>query len=104
MPRGTVVYVPVAAPGRLRFHGSEVPVRPEDVAGDARRPGTRVLFDLVWDDGDFRPRNVRRARRSANLWAVSRGLVGRPIVTSSTGPSDVVRPREAGTIFGGSER
>ena len=62
MPRGRVVYVPASAPGRLSFQGVEIPVRAEDVAGDARRPGTRVRFDLAWEDGEIRPRNVHRTR------------------------------------------
>jgi hypothetical protein len=62
MPRGRVIYVPEAAQGRLVWLGQEVPVRAEDVATDARRPGTHVRFDLTWEDDVLRASNVRRTR------------------------------------------
>ena len=51
--KGRVLYVPEAVQGRLTFLGQEIPIRPEDVAHDARRPGTRVRFDLFWVDDDL---------------------------------------------------
>ena len=62
MPKGRVLYVPETSQGRLIFLGEEIPVRVEDVAMDARRPGTRVRFDLIWDRDDLRVSNVRRTR------------------------------------------
>lgn len=47
MPTGRVLYVPEATQGRLVWLGQEIALRPEDVAYDARRPGTRVRFDLT---------------------------------------------------------
>jgi hypothetical protein len=62
MPRGRVLYMPETSQGRLVFLGEEIPVRVEDVAMDARRPGTRVRFDLIWESDDLRVSNVRRTR------------------------------------------
>lgn len=62
MPTGRVLYVPEAAQGRLVCLGQEVRVRAGDVAHDARRPGTRVRFDLQWEDEDVRAVNVWRTR------------------------------------------
>jgi hypothetical protein len=71
MPRGRVIYVPEAAQGRLVWLGQEVPVSAEDVAKDARRPGTRVRFDLTWEDDVLRASNVRRTRVT---WARERSV------------------------------
>ena len=62
MPKGRVLYVPETAQGRLVFLGEEIPVGVGSVALDARRPGTRVRFDLTWDGDDLYASNVRRAR------------------------------------------
>lgn len=62
MPTGRVLYVPEATQGRLVWLGQEIALRPEDVAYDARRPGTRVRFDLTWEGDDPRASNVRRTR------------------------------------------
>jgi hypothetical protein len=48
MPKGRVLCVPETSQGRLIFLGEDLPVRVEDVAGDARQPGTRGRFDLTW--------------------------------------------------------
>jgi hypothetical protein len=71
MPTGRVLYVPEATQGRLVWLGQEIPIRAEDVAYDARRPGTRVRFDLTWQDDDLRASNVRRTRaaRARPRWS-----------------------------------
>lgn len=62
MLKGRVLYVPETSQGRSVFLAAEIPVRAEDVAMDARRPGTRVRLDLTSDDDDVRASNVRRTR------------------------------------------
>jgi hypothetical protein len=62
MPRGRVLYVPETSQGRLVFLGQEIPIRTDDVPGDARRPGARGRFDHTWDGDDLCASNVRRAR------------------------------------------
>jgi hypothetical protein len=62
MPKGRVLYVPETSQGRLVFLGQELRVRPDDVPDDARRPGTRVRFELTWDGDDLCASNVRRTR------------------------------------------
>lgn len=64
MLKGRVLYVPETSQGRSVFLAAEIPVRAEDVAMDARRPGTRVRFDLTSDDDDVRASNVRRTRET----------------------------------------
>jgi len=73
MPTGRVLYVPEATQGRLVWLGQEIPLRPDDVAYDARRRGTRVRFDLTWEDDDLRASNVRRTRaaRAPARWSAT---------------------------------
>jgi hypothetical protein len=85
MPRGRVLYVPETSQGRLVFLGQEIPIRTDDVPGDARRPGTRVRFDLTWDDGDLSASNVRRTRGS---WSRERWRPGRARGPSMGGGSE----------------
>ena len=100
--KGRALYVPEAAQGRLTFLGQEIPIRPEDVAHDARRPGTRVRFDLFWVDDDLRTSNVRCVRTA---WAREPSTrAGRPKVPSGTGPSALPASRGGDSMKGGSER
>ena len=101
MPTGSVLYVPETSQGRLVFLGQEIPVRVEDVAMDARRPGTRVRFDLIWDDDDLRVSNVRRtkATRARGRWSSTV-----PKVPSWTGPSTLSGTSGGSSMNVGSER
>lgn len=101
MPKGRVLYVPETSQGRLVFLGEEIPVRVEDVAMDARRPGMRVRFDLIWDNDDLRVSNVRRTRatRARGRWS-STG----PEVPSGTGPSTLSVTSDGSSMSVGSER
>ena len=102
MPKGRVLYVPETTQGRLVFLGEEIPVRAEDVAIDARRPGPRVRFDLTWEDDDLRASHVRRSR--AMLTRLRRNSVGgEPKVPSVGGPSALPAAPGADSMESGSE-
>jgi hypothetical protein len=103
MPTGRVLYVPETTRGRVLFLGQEIPVRADEVADDARRPGTRVRFDLTWEDDDLRASNVRRtsATRARERMSPS----GRfPRVQSGMGPSALRDGSRGRRVEGGSER
>lgn len=99
MPKGWVVYVPSTVPGRVSYQGFEIPARAEDVAEDARDPGTRVRFELAWDGDDVRAWNVRRVHR-ARFATGARG----PRVPSRRGPPVLLDGARMRTVEGGSER
>lgn len=101
MLKGRVLYVPETSQGRSVFLAAEIPVRAEDVAMDARRPGTRVRFDLIWDDDDLRVSNVRRtkATRARGRWSSTV-----PKVPSGTGPSTLSGTSGGSSMNVGSER
>jgi hypothetical protein len=103
MPTGRVLYVPETTRGRVLFLGQEIPVRAEDVAPDARRPGSRVRFDLTWEDDDLRASNVRRARATRDRERMSSSRRS-PRVPSGTGPSALFGGSGTGSIEAGSER
>jgi hypothetical protein len=98
-----MLYLPEAAQGRLVFLGQVIPVRAEDVANDARRPGTRVRFDLTWEHDDLRAFNVRRTRapRARERWSPADQW---PKVPSGTGPSALPAASGGDSVEGGSER
>lgn len=103
--KGRVLYVPEAAQGRLTFLGQEISIRPEDVAPEARRPGTRVRFDLSWEDEDFRASNVRRAWRGWGREPPTGQRRGVGLeVPSTTGPPALPASRGGDSMKGGSER
>ena len=116
MPKARLVYVPEAAQGRLTFLGQEIPIRVEDVASDARQPGTRVRFDLVWEDEDLRASNVRRAwGRGARERRIGQQRRHVPVVPSGTDlrnsrfpvpgkPDPLLRGTEWGRVSDRSER
>ena len=103
MPRGRISYVPEAIRGRSVCLGREIPVRADDVPYDARRPGTRVRFDLVWEDDDLRASTVRRtgATRTRGRRSPADRL---PRVPSGTGPSALAFGSGGDSVESGSER
>jgi hypothetical protein len=103
MPTGRVLYVPETTRGRVLFLGQEIPVRAEDVAPDARRPGSRVRFDLTWEVDDLRASNVRRMRatRARARWSQTGRRSNDP---SGTGRSALPPASGGYSIAGGSER
>ena len=102
MPKGRVLYVPQTSPRRVVSLGQEIPVRADDVSDDARRPGTRVRFDLTWEDGDLHASHVRRTRA---MWTRPRrnSVGGEPKVPSVGGPSALPAAPGAGSMESGSE-
>lgn len=103
MPTGRVLYVPETTRGRVLFLGQEIPVRPEDVADDARRSGTRVRFNLTWEDDDLRASNVRRTSAMRAREGI-RPSGRSPRVPSRPGPSTLSGGSGTGSMEGGSER
>jgi hypothetical protein len=102
MPRGRVLFVPAAGEGCLMFLGQQVPIQAADVAGDARRPGTRVRFDLVWENDDLMARHVRRVR---GMWPPKpRDPADGPKVSLGEGHSALPATGGGASIALGSER
>lgn len=102
MPRGRVLFVPAAGEGRLMFLGQQVPIQAADVARDARRAGTRVRFDLVWENDDLIARQVRRVR---SMWPPKpRDPADGPKVSLGEGPSAHPATDGETSIALGSER
>lgn len=97
--KGRVVYVPEAAQGRLTFLGQEIPIRPEDVAPETRRPGTRVLeARIAWKVTSSGEQGSRRVDRTS----LGAYVIGPPASDDRQALRPVVRSG-AGSLVG-SER